>query len=99
MDLLYHRYASPLSLLETAAGNGCLKDTVVKVLEKQEEQLLWELYLSQPIKDSSFMDWKTNILEQPAAEEVDNRVSRAEVHAAVENSKSILNNFIPPESR
>lgn len=99
MDLLYHRYASPLALLDMVIGSGQLEEFVKTMLEQIDEEKLWELYLHLIIKEQSFDDWKASLAAE--AEKENGRdmekssVSQGEINAAIHKSQVILENFVP----
>ena len=98
MDLLYHRYADPVSLLNTVVGFGDLDGFLDVMLEQEDEERMWELYLHQLIKERSFTDWKASLEtgstggSSPAQA---SPVTREEISETVKRSRDILDAFVP----
>ena len=98
MDLLYHRYAEPVSLLNTVVGFGKLDGFLDVMLEQADEEHLWELYLHQLFKERSFTDWKASLAtgntggSSPARAST---VTREEISETVKRSRDILDAFVP----
>lgn len=76
MDLLYSRYASPMDLVNLYLEQGRFGEFVENIIElenerktaeaeKEEEQKLWSMYIHS-MTDKSFIDWKNEMLNQPA---------------------------------
>lgn len=100
MDLLYHRYASPLPLLDTAIAMGRLNEFINILYKQIDEDMLWQLYLSQWLKEGSFEDWKTALANSMDGGNVKGQqpvVFRDEAKAAVRHAENILDNFTPPD--
>lgn len=99
MDLLYHRYASPLNLLDMVIGYGQMDEFVKTMIEQIDEENLWELYLHQIIKEQSFEEWKNSLMANTEKEvertQEENSVTQDEINAAVQKSQVILENFVP----
>lgn len=99
MDLLYHRYASPLNLLDMVISSGQLDEFVDVMIEQINEEKMWELYLHQIIKDKSFNSWRDSLMADTGEPEDGNLktdpVSQCEINAAIQKSQVILENFIP----
>lgn len=74
MDLLYSRYADPLSLLDIYISQGRFGEFVLEIsdlehrrkveeAEQENDRRLWEMYLHSDIRyEKSFNDWKSEIL-------------------------------------
>ncbi len=98
MDLLYHRYADPVSLLNTVVGFGDLDGFLDTMLKQIDEDRLWELYLHQLFHERSFTDWKASLEtgstggSSPAQA---SPVTREEISETVKRSRDILDAFVP----
>ena len=70
MDLLYHRYADPVSLLNTVVGFGDLDGFLDTMLKQIDEDRLWELYLHQLSMSGALrtgrLPWKRGVPEAAA---------------------------------
>lgn len=98
MDLLYHRYADPVSLLNTVVGFGDLDGFLDVMLEQADEERMWELYLHQLIKERSFTDWKASLETGSAGGSSPAQaspVTREEISETVKRSRDILDAFVP----
>lgn len=97
LDLLYHRYASPLTLLDTVIGSDQLYEFVDVMLEQIDEEKLWEMYLHQLFQDKSFMEWKDSVRMGEGNNGMPEAVpvTKREINAAIQNSQDILGSFVP----
>lgn len=89
MDLLYQRYASPLSFLDIAISQNRLYECVSLIADKYAEQMEWDYYLHKVKEDISFEEFKKRIHKNSkSAEKID-------FEATVQQSQNILNGFNP----
>lgn len=95
-DLLYHRYANPFLLLDNLILTDRLSDFVDVILKQKDEEMLWQLYLSDLIKEKSFNKWKESFRES-ACEQQSSAISKKEIEATVRKSEDILASFVPVE--
>lgn len=63
MDLLYHRYADPISLLDRMINAGQLSEFIDVIMRKQNEEMEWQYYLHK-VFDKSFGDFKRGLQEE-----------------------------------
>lgn len=98
MDLVFKRYQSPF-FLDYCIENGNLSNLVDMLLKKQDEEKLWEMYLSTlPYNTKSFNDWKKEGLRDK--EKIrKTKMSKKEIDATIQKSKEILRGFKPPLGR
>lgn len=61
-------------------------DTIYKQID---EEMLWELYLSNPIKETSYKDWKEEVISRST------ETNEEDIEAAKTNALNILKNFKP----
>lgn len=88
MDLLFKRYASPFLFLDGLLELGKLEEGIKYLLEEENDEKLWQLYLhSNPSK--SFNEWKKDINSNDKPK----GLSSEEVITQVEKSKDILKAF------
>jgi hypothetical protein len=97
LGLLYERYSDPIGYLTTGYETIGIYETVVKVYADKNNHDLWELYLAvRP--NQSFNDWKAEIKtgesEVYATENVGTK-NKEETQKIVEQSKKILNGYVP----
>lgn len=96
MDLLFKRYASPYCYLDALLEYGEFARGVANILETDENEKMWELYLSNnPENTKSFKEWKKEVLQKTHNEQP---LSKAQVAATVEKSQQILKGFKPPKA-
>ena len=85
MDLLFHRYASPLSFLDVLLEMGAVNEGVEILLKAEQEEKLWSMYLhSYP--NCSFADWKRRV----TAPEKPQELTHEEVITEVEKAEKFL---------
>lgn len=90
MDLLFKRYASPFLLVDQMILTGHFSEFVLKLVELDAEDELWQFYLAK-VEGQSFIDWKASLNSGQAKTEM----SDEEIKATVKSSFSILNGFEP----
>lgn len=95
MDLLFKKYASPFTLLDLMLTSDKLDEFVITLIDEENEQKLWELYLHHGWLNKSFDDFKKEVIGQ-VTDEVNN-VSSKDIEATINHSKDILNGFNPYE--
>lgn len=95
MDLLFKKYASPFILLDMMLQLDRLDEFVTTLINEENEQKLWELYLHHGWLNKSFEDFKKEVLV-PAAN-TSNKANEKEIEATINHSKEILNSFNPYE--
>lgn len=79
--MLFRKYASPFSFLDSCIAMGALNESVVKVFEKENEDKLWQMYLQTDLS-KSFNKFKEEFTAQKEVgmthEEVVEEVMKAE---------------------
>lgn len=61
------------------------------IYKQVDDEKMWQLYLSNPMKDKSFVDWKEEVIAKNNGE-----VEKEEnIEAARDRAKNILKNFKP----
>ena len=89
--MVFKRYASPFLFLDNLLEHGCFYDGIDTIFSQIEEEKMWQLYLSIPIKEKSYIDWKNEVLE-PVEQPV---VVKQNLEVAKNKAKEILKNFKP----
>lgn len=91
--MIFKRYSSPFLFLDNLIIQGRLCDGIDTLYKQTDEEKLWQLYLSIPMKEKSYNDWKNEIVsrdeEKPSfevAEDLDNVKNKA---------RNMLKNFKP----
>lgn len=87
MDLLFSKYASPFLLLDQMISCGRFYEFVLEFINLENERQEYEFWLHK-VWDKSFNEFKESI--EPKKE-----VSAESLETTVNNSKSILSNFVP----
>lgn len=91
--MIFKRYSSPFLFLENLIVQGRFSDGIDTIYKQVEEEKLWQLYLSNPMKDKSYIEWKNEIIsknqEQNNFEVADN------IEDIKNNARNILKNFKP----
>lgn len=88
-DLVFKRYSSPFIFLDTLILNNQLNDGIDVIYKQVDEEKLWQLYLSIPMKEKSYVDWKAEIVAQ------NEEVEEEDIEAARDKARNILKNFKP----
>lgn len=89
MDLLFSKYASPFLLLDGFILTGRFCDFMLEFIDIENEKTMWEFYLHK-VHDMSFEEFKNSCSPRQTEPQTDE-----ELETTVQNSKSILNGFIP----
>ena len=87
MDLLFSKYASPFSLLDELIANGDFFDWSIEFVDAENDRRIWELWLHK-VFDKSYEEFRNAILKTE-------NVIDEHLETTIQDSKSILNNFIP----
>lgn len=91
--MVHKRYSSPFLFLDNLIIQGKLSKGIDTIYKQVDEEKLWALYLSNPIKEKSYYDWKNEIIskdEEPIEFEVAN-----DLNDVKDKARNILKNFKP----
>jgi len=88
-DLVFKRYSSPFIFLDNLILANQFHNGIITMYKQIDEEKLWQLYLSNPIKEKSFVDWRAEIIAQNTEVEEEN------IEAARNKAKDMLKNFKP----
>ena len=92
-DLIFRRYASPLTLLDGMIRGGRLEEFVNEFVglynKEQEDETLWKIWLHR-VFDQSYADFRASVKSDAKA-----APTQEEVQSIVAESESILNAFLP----
>lgn len=88
MDLLFKRYASPFSFIDSLILSGRFSEGVSEIFSFLNEDKEWEFFLHK-VFDKSFEEFKNTTFVQPQEMTAD------DFEATVNNSKSMLQGFVP----
>lgn len=89
--MVFKRYSSPFLFLDNLLEQGCFYEGIDTIFNQIEEEKMWQLYLSIPIKEQSYINWKNEVL-QPVEQSV---VRKKNIEVAKKEAKEILKNFKP----
>lgn len=87
MDLLFKRYASPFLLIGQMIAINSFSDFVTKLINLNDEDILWEFFLHKYMGEQSYSEWKESLESK--------EVSAEEAEKIISNSFDILNSFEP----
>ena len=89
-DLIYHRYASPTTLLNEVIAAGQLSEFIDLVIKKREEERDWEYYLHR-VFDKSFNDFVNEMETETQTRQT------FDVETTLQDSISMMTDFSPEE--
>ncbi len=91
--MIFKRYSSPFLFLDNLIIQGRFSDGIDTIYKQINEEKMWQLYLSIPMKEKSYVDWKNEILskdeEQPSFE------ASEDINEVKEKARNILKNYKP----
>lgn len=91
--MVHKRYSSPFLFLDNLIIQGKFSKGIDTIYKQVDEEKLWALYLSIPVKEKSYNDWKNEIIskdEEPIEFEVAN-----DLNDIKDKARNILKNFKP----
>lgn len=91
--MVHKRYSSPFLFLDNLIIQGKFSKGIDTIYKQVDEEKLWALYLSIPVKEKSYIDWKNEIIsknEEPIEFEVANDLNEIK-----DKARNILKNFKP----
>lgn len=89
--MIFKRYSSPFLFLENLIIQGKLSDGINTIYKQINEEKLWQLYLSIPVKEQSYEDWKHEVLSKSEP----NFEVAEDIEDVRDKAKNILKNFKP----
>lgn len=91
--MIFKRYSSPFLFLDNLIIQGRFSDGIDMIYKQLDEEKMWQLYLSIPMKEKSYFDWKNEVLSkeevQPSFEASEN------INEVKDKARNILKNFKP----
>ena len=91
--MIFKRYSSPFLFLDNLIIQGRFSDGIDTIYKQLDEEKMWQLYLSIPMKEKSYVDWKNEVLSkeevQPSFEASNN------IKNVKDKARNILKNFKP----
>lgn len=91
--MIFKRYSSPFLFLENLIIQGRLCDGIDTIWKQNEEDKLWQLYLSIPMKEQSYEVWKNEIISKN--QEKDTFEVAEDITNIKDKARNILKNFKP----
>lgn len=83
MDLLYHRYASPFSLIDNVIENGVFENFISDFFAFADKSECWEFFLHK-VHDKSYNEFIES-LKPPE------KMTVGEIETVIKNSQNMLN--------
>lgn len=94
MDLLFSKYASPFLFVDGMIQTGRFSEFVIEFIEidneKRQEEQMWQLYLHK-VFNKSYNEFKESL------DGTNEKMSESQLETTVQESKNLLDNFIPEE--
>lgn len=90
--MIFKRYSSPFLFLDNLIIQGKLSEGIDTIYKQTDEEKLWQLYLSNPIKEKSYVDWKNEVISDNQEQDFEVAEDMDEVK---NNARNILKNFKP----
>lgn len=91
--MIFKRYSSPFLFLDNLIIQGKLCEGINTIWKQNDEDKLWQLYLSIPMKEKPYVDWKNEVVskdeEEPSFEVAE------DIEEVKNNARNILKNFKP----
>lgn len=92
--MLSTRYANPFPVLEEMIANSMLPEFIDNMLEQNNEDRLWEMYLATAlVQDQSFEDWK--VITTNRGNQDQEQKTECTPEEAVAHAEGILAGFQP----
>jgi hypothetical protein len=91
--LIFKRYSSPFLFLENLINQGRFSEGIDVIYKQVNEEKLWNLYLSIPMKEKSYDDWKNEIVSNNHKQ--DEFEVAEDITDIKDKAKNILKNFKP----
>ena len=91
--MIFKRYSSPFLFLDNLIIQGRFSDGIDTIYKQVDEEKMWQLYLSIPMKERSYVEWKNEILSMN--EEKPNFEVAEDIEEIKNKARNILNNFKP----
>ena len=67
--MIFKRYSSPFLFLDNLIIQGRFSDGITTIYKQVDEEKMWQLYLSIPIKEQSYVEWKNEIMSKNEEQE------------------------------
>ena len=91
--MVFKRYSSPFLFLDNLIVQGRFSDGIDTIYKQVDEEKMWQLYLSIPMKEQSYVEWKNEIIsknqEEPTFEVAE------DINEVKDKARNILKNYKP----
>lgn len=91
--MIFKRYSSPFLFLDNLIIQGRFNDGIDTIYKQVDEDKMWQLYLSIPTKEKSYIEWKNEIISMN--EEKPNFEVAEDLTDVKDKARNILKNFKP----
>lgn len=91
--MIFKRYSSPFLFLDNLIIQGRLCDGIDTIYKQVDEEKMWQLYLSIPMKEQSYVEWKNEIISRN--EEETNFEVAEDIEEVKNKARNMLKNFKP----
>lgn len=88
--MVFKRYSSPFIFLDNLISSNQLCVGIDTIYEQVDEEKMWQLYLSIPMKEKSYIAWKEDVIANSK-----NEIEEEDIEAARDRARDILKNFKP----
>lgn len=92
MDLLYRRYANPRDIMDEMILSGRFEEFVIYVVEADNDDKLWSIYLHKVWENISFAEFKER-LQMRETKRLSEQPDEKQIEATIRDSMSILEDF------
>lgn len=93
--MVHKRYSSPFLFLDNLIIQGRLCEGIDTIYRQSDEDKLWNLYLSIPMKEQPYVEWKNEIMSLNKKEEEPSFEVAENIEDIKNKSRDILKNFKP----
>ena len=91
--MIFKRYSSPFLFLDNLLIQGRFSDGIDTIYKQVNEDKLWNLYLSIPVKEKSYVEWKNEVISKK--EEKPSFEVAKDLENVKNDARNILKNFKP----
>lgn len=91
--MIFKRYSSPFLFLDNLIIQCRFSEGIDTIYKQVDEEKMWQLYLSIPMKEQSYVEWKNEIISRN--EEETNFEVAEDIEEIKNNARNILKNFKP----
>lgn len=93
--MVFKRYSSPFLFLDNLLIQGRFSDGIDTIYKQVDEEKLWQLYLSIPMKEQNYVDWKNEVISKNNEREEPKFEVAKNLEEVRNKAINILDNFKP----